>query len=132
MHSLSGCPAEDRENVCASENKMKQRFNLEDDIEIMERYDQEDDIYYVTMKTGEPSLVEEVDDRLLVEFGIFTNMPTGFRILDYSKIKAKADAFKHNFKEACKAVGLRKLNKSADRHRQIERRIEKFFDAVGT
>jgi hypothetical protein len=75
-----------------------------DDIEILERYDQEDDIYYVTMRTAEPSFTEEVDDVLLVEFGMFTNMPTGFRILNYAKNKMKADAFKESFKEACKAA----------------------------
>ena len=54
-------------------------------IEFSEHYDLEDDIYYVTFKTGEPSLVMEIDDVLLVEIGIFTNMPTGFRILNFKK-----------------------------------------------
>jgi uncharacterized protein YuzE len=111
---------------------MNDRLNLGDDIEILERYDQEDDIYYVTMKTAEPSFAEEVDDVLLVEFGMFTNMPTGFRILNYAKNKITADAFKLKFKEACKAAGLRKLKSSETRQRQIERRIDRFFDAVGT
>jgi hypothetical protein len=102
-----------------------------DDIEILEQYDQEDDIYYVSMRTAEPSLVEEVDDTLLVEFGMFTNLPTGFRILNYAKNKIKADAFKINFKAACKAAGLRKLKKTEDRRQQMERRIDQFFDKVG-
>lgn len=54
-------------------------------IDFSERYDQETDIYYVTFKTGEPSFVKELDDVLLLEIGIFTHMPTGFRVLNYSK-----------------------------------------------
>ena len=110
---------------------MKSRFKKEDDIEILERYDQEDDIYYVSMKASEPSIAQEVDDTLLVEFGILTSLPTGFRILNYSKTKDKADAFKVRFKEACKAAGLKKLNKVENRRRQIEHRIDRFFDKVG-
>ena len=62
-------------------------------IEFSEHYDLEDDIYYVTFKTGEPSVVMEIDDVLLVEIGIFTNMPTGFRILNFKKHKVKKVQF---------------------------------------
>ena len=55
------------------------------DIDFSEIYDQEDDIYYVTFKTGEPSYCIEVDDSLLLEVGWFTNLPTGFRILNFQK-----------------------------------------------
>ena len=75
--------------------------------------------------------MEEVDDALLVEFGMFTNMPTGFRILNYTKNKQKADGFKTMFKNICKTAGLRKLKSSENRLQQMERRIDKFFDAVG-
>lgn len=54
-------------------------------IDFNECYDTENDIYYVTFKTGEPSFVQETDDILLLELGIFTKLPTGFRILNYSK-----------------------------------------------
>lgn len=56
-------------------------------IDFSEYYDEEDDIYYVTFKTGEPSGVLELDDILLLEVGMFTGLPTGFRILNYSKHK---------------------------------------------
>jgi hypothetical protein len=111
---------------------MRDSLNITDPLEISEQYDKEDDIYYVTLRTAEPSLVEEVDDMLLVEFGMFTGMPTGFRILNYAKNKIKADAFKVSFKEVCKAAGLRKLKTAKDRRQQMERRIDKFFDSVGT
>lgn len=56
-------------------------------IDFSEYYDEEDDIYYVTFKTGEPSGVVELDDILLLEVGAFTGLPTGFRVLNYSKQK---------------------------------------------
>ena len=59
-------------------------------IEFAERYDQEEDIFYVTFKTGEPSWVAEHDDIILVEIGVFTGMPTGFRILNFTKNKQSA------------------------------------------
>ncbi|HWY39345.1 MAG TPA: hypothetical protein VNX27_00975 [Chthoniobacterales bacterium] len=54
-------------------------------IDFSESYDPEEDIYYVTFKTGEPSIVAEMEDNLLVEVGMFTGMPTGFRILNFKK-----------------------------------------------
>lgn len=59
-------------------------------IDFSETYDQEDDVYYVTFKTGEPSYSVEVDDILLLEVGVFTNLPTGFRILNFHKNDVKA------------------------------------------
>lgn len=59
-------------------------------IDFSEQYDQEDDIYYVSFKTGEPSYAKEIDDVLLMEIGIFTNLPTGFRVLNFKKNKVKA------------------------------------------
>lgn len=50
-----------------------------------EHYDEEDDIYYVTFKTGEPSYCIEIDDILILEVGMFSGLPTGFRILNYTK-----------------------------------------------
>ncbi len=102
------------------------RIQNVDDIELLERYDQEDDIYYVTVKTGEPSLVVEHDDKLLVEMGIFTRMPTGFRILNFTKHKNAVAGFKNLFKEACKKAGLRKITETKVR----QQRIDKFFDKV--
>ena len=54
-------------------------------IDFDEYYNEEDDVYYVTFKTGEPSMVSEIDDTLLLEVGLFSNLPTGFRILNYKK-----------------------------------------------
>ena len=59
-------------------------------IDFTETYDREDDIYYITFKTGEPSYCVEVNDNLLLEVGMFTKLPTGFRILNFQKSKIKA------------------------------------------
>jgi uncharacterized protein YuzE len=66
-------------------NKMKVAF--------VEQYDTEDDIYYVSFQTGEPSLVQEVDDVVLVEVGMYSKLPTGFRILNFTKSKIKGIHF---------------------------------------
>ena len=57
--------------------------------EMAERYDQENDVYYFTFKTGEPSYCVEVNDVLLLEIGMFSHLPTGFRILNMSKSSTK-------------------------------------------
>lgn len=76
-----------------------------------ETYDQEDDTYYVTFKTGEPSYCIEVDDVLLLEVGMFTNLPTGFRILNFHKnnvetvqVKALSKKVKKTLEESRKSL----------------------------
>jgi hypothetical protein len=54
-------------------------------IPFSEIYNEEDDVYYVSFKTSEPSYCMEVDDILVLELGVFTNLPTGFRILNFKK-----------------------------------------------
>ena len=100
-----------------------------EDIEFSERYDNEDDIYYVTARTGEPSIAIEQDDILLVEMGIFTRAPTGFRIFDYSQHKDKAAEFLKYFKELCIQLGLRKLEASDSLKRDLEKAVEKLVAA---
>ncbi len=97
-----------------------------DEIEISEQYDKEDDIYYVTVKTGEPSVVMEHDDRLLVEMGVFSKMPTGFRILNYTKHKDRAEAFREIFKRRYSELIFRKIKGDIkNRQRQLDRVFEK-------
>lgn len=72
---------------------LKSKMSIEStevNLEFSETYDQEDDTYYVTFKTGEPSYCVELDDVLLLEVGMFTKLPTGFRILNFNKNKVKA------------------------------------------
>jgi len=57
--------------------------------EMTELYDQENDVYYFTFKTGEPSYCVEVNDVLVLEIGLFTKLPTGFRILNMTKQDTK-------------------------------------------
>ncbi|MDD5476739.1 MAG: hypothetical protein PHG87_00795 [Candidatus Omnitrophica bacterium] len=62
-------------------------------IDFEEIYEQETDTYYVSFRTGEPSYAIEVDDVLIMEAGIFTNMPTGFRILNFKSNPVQAVRF---------------------------------------
>jgi uncharacterized protein YuzE len=80
-------------------------------LDFSETYDQEDDTYYVTFKTGEPSYCIEVDDVLLLEVGMFTNLPTGFRILNFHKnhvtpveLKALSKKVKKTLEESRKSL----------------------------
>ncbi len=57
--------------------------------EMTELYDKENDVYYFTFKTGEPSYCVEVNDVLVLEIGLFTKLPTGFRILNLTKQETK-------------------------------------------
>lgn len=95
------------------------------DVELSERYDSEDDIYYVTFKTGEPSCVIEHDDILLLEMGVFTLMPTGFRILNFSKHKTRANAFQSTFKEYIRSARARMKTGFEARENQIGKFLEK-------
>ena len=54
-----------------------------------EQYDKENDVYYVSFGTGEPSYCVEVDDMLVVDVGFFSHVPTGYRILNKSKVQAQ-------------------------------------------
>lgn len=134
MHDLSSSRAEAGEIIQAELRKSRtknqeprsmNRIPNTEDIELSERYDQEDDVYYVTVKTGEPSLVMEHDDRILFEMGIFTGMPTGFRILNFTKNKETVAGFKNVFKAICKKAGLRKLTEFKVRQERIDRFFEK-------
>jgi hypothetical protein len=76
---------------------MRSKGNIDFD----EYYDQEGDVYYVTFKTGEPSYSREIDDILILDMGMFSNLPTGFRILNFKKMKVMQLQF---------AVFIRKIN----------------------
>ena len=70
-------------------NRQKISRRATTNVDVSEVYDAEDDTYYVTFQTGEPSYVVEVDDVLLLEVGVFTDLPTGFRILNFEKSGVK-------------------------------------------
>ena len=48
-------------------------------------YDDKADVLYVTFGTNEPSYCEPLSNFLLLELGIFTNQPTGFRVIQPRK-----------------------------------------------
>jgi len=97
-------------------------------VDFAEQYDIEDDVYYVTFKTGEPSFVMEVDDILLLEVGIFTKMPTGFRILNFKKHKVTKVAFvQKQVEKIIKSARTEFESSSLSRGSKIEDSIEKLL-----
>jgi uncharacterized protein YuzE len=94
-------------------------------IDFTETYDQEDDIYYVTFKTGEPSYCVEVNDNLLLEVGMFTKLPTGFRILNFQKSKIRAVKIGVLIKKIKKTLSKAALRPTfQERERAVERALE--------
>ena len=92
-----------------------------------ENYNEEDDVYYVTFKTGEPSYCYEIDDILVLELGLFTHLPTGFRILNFKKNPVKLIGI---------GVLVKKINETlhkidqphlGDRQVQVKRALEEVF-----
>ena len=57
-------------------------------------YDNEADVLYVNFGTNEPSYCEPINEFLLLEVGMFTSQPTGFRIIQPRKKNIKKIAFK--------------------------------------
>ncbi len=97
-------------------------------IDFAENYDQEEDIYYVTFKTGEPSYVIELDDVMLLEVGMFTNMPTGFRILHFSKNKVgSVQILVKKVRRAVEEATKQYPAALRSRESQIQQTLEKVF-----
>jgi len=96
-------------------------------IDFFETYDQEDDVYYVTFKTGEPSYCVEVDDVLLLEVGSFSHLPTGFRILNFRKNNVQAVGIRVQLvKKMTDALSKMSLPATIkQRHAVVERVLEK-------
>ena len=69
----------------------------------MMQIDPKGDTAYVTLGTGEPSYCEEFDDTILVERGIYSDLVSGFRILDISKYK-QGDIKLHRLKGVLRAI----------------------------
>ena len=99
------------------------------EIEFQEQYDQESDVYYVSFQSGEPSIVSEHDDTLLIEIGMFSGLPTGVRILNYSKHKDQANSLTQNmkifFQKMLEAAQKQGASDSLARENRISRFLEK-------
>ena len=93
-------------------------------IPFSEVYNEEDDVYYVSFKTAEPSYCLEVDDILIIELGLFTNLPTGFRILNFNKNKIKHVAFGILFKKFKKILQEVDRPTLGDRESQLRNALE--------
>lgn len=89
-----------------------------------EIYNEEDDIYYVTFKTGEPSYCYEIDDVLVLELGLFTHLPTGFRILNFKENKIKAISIGVLIKKVKQTLHKIEQPHLGDRENQIRKALE--------
>ncbi|MDD5200385.1 MAG: hypothetical protein PHC88_11360 [Terrimicrobiaceae bacterium] len=92
-----------------------------------EQYDQESDVFYVTFNTGEPSYVLEVDDVLLIEMGLFSHTPTGFRVLNYTKSKVAGVQILHQKIEKAFTPMRKKAVDFGAREKFLEDSLEKVF-----
>jgi hypothetical protein len=90
-----------------------------------EFYDRENDVYYVSFGTGEPSYCVEVDDVLVVEVGLFSSLPTGYRILNKSKIHLKPVSNQEIKKRLSDALRALSAPTMGDREAAVGRSLDK-------
>jgi len=101
---------------------------IEMNIDFDENYDEESDIYYVSFKTGEPSYAVEVDDFLLIEEGVFTGLPTGFRILNFRKNHIKEiHVLIQKIRKTIEKTAKNFRNRIRERESKIEEKLESMF-----
>lgn len=93
-------------------------------IPFSETYNEEDDVYYVTFKTGEPSYCHEIDDVFVLELGLFTNLPTGFRILNFKKNKVKTISIGVLIKKVKQTLHKIEQPHLGDRENQVKRALK--------
>ena len=113
--------------------KMSMKHMITSNVSTLEEsYDPDTDTMYVSFGTGEPSYAEEVDDVLLIERGMFSDLPTGFRILNFKEHKAVITVKKMRNK-----LGKIRLNDEKkvmrsfqEREKALERGIGKTLQAV--
>jgi len=98
----------------------------------VETYDPETDILYVPFATGEPSYAEEVDDVFVVEMGMFSHLPTGFRVINFSnhKVKAILASIKKVIKDRVRREQKEISQHIRERAQQLERGVNSTFAAA--
>ena len=92
-----------------------------------ELYDQENDVYYVSFGTCEPSYSIEVDDIFVLDVGFFTNLPTGYRVLNMSRMRMwqlPVDEIKRQMIEVLRSLPTTTKN---DREAMVEQSLQKVF-----
>ena len=107
---------------------MKKAVSGHMNIPFNQRYNAEDDVYYVTFKTGEPSYCEEIDDALLLERGMYTKLPTGFRILNFHKnpvTRVAIGVLVRKIKQTLKSTTRDSTTTLRRRENQLEEALEK-------
>ena len=100
--------------------------------QLVEKYDAETDTLYVSFGTGEPSYAEEIDDVFVVEMGMFSHLPTGFRVINFSKHKVKEilTAIKKVIKARIRREEKEIYQHVRERAKQLERGVDSTFAAA--
>ena len=104
----------------------------ENEDQAVKSYDMEADTLYVSFGTGEPSYAEEIDDVFAVEMGMFSHLPTGFRVINFSKHKVKAilASIKKVIKERVRREQKEISQHIRERALQLERGVDSTFAAA--
>jgi hypothetical protein len=90
-----------------------------------EVYDHENDVYYVSFGTGEPSYCLEVDDILLIEIGLYSGLPTGYRILNKTKISTQPTPKAEVIKRIGEVLGSLSAPTMSDRETAVKRSLDR-------
>jgi len=95
-------------------------------------YDPEADVMYVSFGTGEPSFADEVNDIFILERGVFSKMPTGFRILNFKKHKVRGVVIdiKRELKSTVKHEESQFLRYFKERTKQLQQGVESTLEKV--
>ena len=91
-------------------------------------YDEAVDVLYVSFGTGEPSFSEEIDDHIVVDFGIYSGAPTGFQVLHVREAGIKSMQLILQ-KKLPEIVNLKRASLKAiasEREQLIRRAVESF------
>ncbi len=90
-----------------------------------EVYDHENDVYYLSFGTGEPSYCVEVDDSLLIEIGLYSGLPTGYRLLNKTKISTQPTPKAEVIKRISEVLGSLSTPTMSDRETAVKRSLDK-------
>jgi hypothetical protein len=90
-----------------------------------ESYDKESDVYYVSFGTGEPSYAVEVDDILVIDIGLYSGLPTGYRILNMTQVRTHKIPRSEVKQKLSEALGSLDTPSMSDRETAVKRSLDK-------
>jgi uncharacterized protein YuzE len=96
-------------------------------------YDEDADVLYVTLGSGEPSFSQDVDDHVVIDFGMYTGAPTGFQILHMAEADVHAVQVRL-MKELTElsVLGKEEMKKMVSQRQQtLKKAIQSFPSRIG-